>query len=129
MATDFELLYHRLEDERKRLIERLETDCPAVGQQQNGNGHKSEDEAATESLDSWRQMALEKGLRVQMADIEHALRKIKEGTYGLCDICGQSIAPERLEALPWANLCLSCKTRRGKRLGSREATLVSLTEK
>jgi RNA polymerase-binding transcription factor DksA len=56
-------------------------------------------------------MALEKGLRVQMADIEHALHKIKEGTYGLCDICGQPIAPERLEALPWANLCYRCKLR------------------
>jgi DnaK suppressor protein len=128
MTVDFELLRHRLEDERERLIERLETYCQAVVQQ-DGNGHKSEDEAATESLDSWKQMALEKGLRVQMADIEHALHKIKEGTYGLCDICGQPIAPERLEALPWANLCLSCKTRRGKRPGSREATLVSLTEK
>jgi len=111
MTVDFELLRHRLEDERERLIERLETRCQAVGQQQDGNGHKSEDEVATESLDSWRQMALEKGLRVQMADIEYALHKLEEGTYGLCDICGQPIAPERLEALPWANLCYRCKIR------------------
>ena len=115
MATDFILLCHRLENERERLIERLETDYQAVGQRQDGNGHKSEDEAATESLDSWRQMALEKGLRVQMADIEYALHKLEEGTYGLCDICGQPIAPERLEALPWANLCLSCKTHQARR--------------
>ena len=112
MATDFELLRHRLEDERERLIERLETDCQAVGQQQDGNGHKSEDEAATESLESWRRLALEKRLREQMAEVHRALHKFEVGTYGLCDNCGQPIVPERLEALPWANLCFICKTRR-----------------
>ena len=114
MATDFELLYHRLEDERERLIERLETDCQTIGQQQNGNGHKSEDEAATESLESWRRLALEKRLREQMAEVHRALHKFEVGTYGLCDNCGQPIAPERLEALPEANLCLSCKTRQAR---------------
>jgi RNA polymerase-binding protein DksA len=114
MATDFELLRRRLEDERERLIERLETDCQAVGQQQNGNGHKSEDEAAIESLESWRRLALEKRLREQMAEVHRALHKFEVGTYGLCDNCGQPIAPERLEALPEANLCLSCKTRQAR---------------
>jgi DnaK suppressor protein len=115
MAVDFELLRHRLEDERERLIERLETGCQVVGQRQDGSGHKSEDEAATESLESWRRVALEKRIREQMAEVEHALHKLEEGTYGLCDICGQPIAPERLEALPWASLCLSCKTRQVRR--------------
>ena len=120
MATDFELLRHRLEDERERLIERLETDCQAIGQRQDGNGHKSEDEAATESLESWRRLALEKRTREQMAQVEQALHKFEVGTYGLCDICGQPIAPERLEALPWVNLCLSCKTHQARRPGSRD---------
>jgi len=114
MATDFELLRYRLEDERERLIKRLETDCRAVGQQLDGNGQKSEDETATESLESWRRLALEKRLREQMAEVEQALHKLELGTYGLCDICGQPIAPERLEALPWANLCLSCKTHQAR---------------
>jgi len=111
MVTDFELLYHRLEDERERLIERLETDCQAVGQQHDGNGHKSEDEAATESLESWRRLTLEKRLREQMAEVHRALHKFEVGTYGLCDNCGQPIAPERLEALPEVNLCYNCKVR------------------
>ena len=117
MATDFELLRHRLDDEREGLIERLETDCQAIGQRQDGNGHKSEDEAATASLESWRRLALEKRLREQMAEVERALHKFEEGTYGLCDTCGQPIAPERLEALPWANFCLSCRTHQARRPG------------
>ena len=64
MAIDFELLRHRLEDERERLIELLETDCncKAIDQRQGGNGHKSEDEAAIESLESWKRQILEKCL-------------------------------------------------------------------
>ena len=119
MATDFELLRRRLEDERERLIERLETDCQAVSQWQDSNGHKSEDEAATESLESWKRLALEKRLREQMAEVERALHKLDERTYGSCDFCGQPIAPERLEALPWANLCLRCKTRQARSPGSK----------
>jgi RNA polymerase-binding transcription factor DksA len=120
MAVDFELLRHRLEDERKRLIELLETGCQAVGQQQDGNGHKSEDEAAIESLESWKRLVLQQRLREQVAEVEHALHKFGVGTYGLCDICGQPIAPERLEALPWASLCFSCKTRQARRPESRD---------
>jgi DnaK suppressor protein len=50
----------------------------------------------------------------RMAEVEHALHKFDQGTYGLCDICGQPIDPARLEALPQANLCLNCKARRAK---------------
>jgi DnaK suppressor protein len=42
-------------------------------------------------------------------EIDWALAKVEAGTYGLCDGCGEPIAPERLEALPWAALCVSCK--------------------
>ena len=42
-------------------------------------------------------------------EIDWALAKVEAGTYGLCDGCGEPIARERLEALPWAALCVSCK--------------------
>ena len=42
-------------------------------------------------------------------DTLDALRKMDEGTYGLCERCGNPIAPERLEALPSARLCVRCK--------------------
>jgi DnaK suppressor protein len=43
------------------------------------------------------------------AEIDRALEKLDEGSYGVCDACGRPISPERLEALPWAVLCVSCK--------------------
>jgi DnaK suppressor protein len=42
-------------------------------------------------------------------EIDRALAKLADGTYGVCDVCGTAIAEERLEALPWAILCVSCK--------------------
>ena len=41
--------------------------------------------------------------------IDAALQRIEEGTYGKCVNCGAAIPEERLEAMPWATLCIDCK--------------------
>ncbi|HZA20199.1 MAG TPA: TraR/DksA C4-type zinc finger protein [Actinomycetota bacterium] len=48
-------------------------------------------------------------LRTQHADVTKALRRLDDGTYGKCERCGQEIPIERLEAIPTASLCVSCK--------------------
>lgn len=48
-------------------------------------------------------------LENHLAAVEHALYKIEQGTYGICDKCGQQIEPRRLEALPDTALCVACK--------------------
>jgi RNA polymerase-binding transcription factor len=47
-----------------------------------------------------------------LAEVDRALEKLDEGTYGLCDECGQSISSERLEAMPFATRCVTCSARR-----------------
>jgi RNA polymerase-binding transcription factor DksA len=49
-------------------------------------------------------------LRSNLRDVDRALAKIEAGTYGSCERCGRAIAPERLDALPWAMLCIVCKS-------------------
>jgi RNA polymerase-binding transcription factor DksA len=44
-----------------------------------------------------------------MADVEHALRTMDDGTYGTCERCGTAIAVERLEAIPQARHCVACQ--------------------
>ncbi len=46
--------------------------------------------------------------------IEAALRRLQEGTYGLCVVCGVEINKERLDVLPWATMCIACKNEREK---------------
>jgi DnaK suppressor protein len=60
-----------------------------------------------------RLLSVIENLRNTLGDVERALEKIQKGSgYGLCERCGKEIAPERLEALPWARLCISCKQAR-----------------
>jgi DnaK suppressor protein len=44
-----------------------------------------------------------------ISEIDAALERIEAGTYGICASCGQQIPPARLEANPWASLCIDCK--------------------
>ena len=46
-----------------------------------------------------------------LRDIEDALRRIEEGSYGSCQECGEPVSPRRLGALPWARYCASCQQR------------------
>ncbi len=44
-----------------------------------------------------------------LSEIDAALQRIEDGTYGICSNCGNEIPRERLEANPWVSLCIDCK--------------------
>lgn len=44
--------------------------------------------------------------------IEDALKRIDNGTYGICEECGEKISKQRLKSVPFATLCVSCKSRK-----------------
>ena len=54
------------------------------------------------------QVAAHEQLQVVLAEVNRALAKLGEGSYGKCDRCSASIPSERLEILPWASLCVGC---------------------
>lgn len=66
-------------------------------------------DSAQSTAERGKVLALVERLREQLAEVRHALQKIDEGTYGVCERCGNAIAPERLEAIPYATLCVGCK--------------------
>lgn len=59
--------------------------------------------------------AVMEDLSRKLQEIENALRNLENGHYGICEACGEPIDPERLEALPEATLCVSCKMMAEKR--------------
>ena len=69
-------------------------------------------EGTSMAVDRLSMVAVHDKLQLTMADVERALAKIDEGTYGTCDACGRPIGEERLEALPWATLCGEDSARR-----------------
>jgi RNA polymerase-binding protein DksA len=69
-------------------------------------------DTATETYDRELDYTLEENSEHVLADIDAALKRIEDGTYGTCTNCGKQIAPERLEARPWATLCIDCQRER-----------------
>ncbi len=63
-------------------------------------------EGTSQAVERIAQVDAAKALDAKLRDVERALVKLDEGTYGTCDECGRPITPERLEAIPWAVLCV-----------------------
>jgi DnaK suppressor protein len=75
--------------------------------------HEPDDEGALATSNFAKDLAiatLERERR-ELAEIEAALERIKAGEYGVCETCGNSIREVRLQALPWARLCIRCADR------------------
>ena len=61
------------------------------------------------------EMTMAKNARESLHIIEAALARIEDGTYGVCESCGQPIGKMRLQAFPRATLCMECKQRQERR--------------
>jgi RNA polymerase-binding transcription factor DksA len=70
-------------------------------------------DTATATYDRELDEGLEEGAQQTLRDIDDALRKIEDGSYGTCEVCGKQIAPERLAAIPWARLCIDDQRKAG----------------
>ncbi len=69
-------------------------------------------EGTSMAVDRLAQVAVHDKLQVTRADVVRAMEKLDDGTYGRCDVCGEPIPEGRLEALPWAVLCVDDAAKR-----------------
>ena len=65
--------------------------------------------AASQVFEQQRDLALREKDQLHFEAVEAALARLDAGTFGTCIRCGRPIAPERLEALPWAAHCIECQ--------------------
>jgi DnaK suppressor protein len=65
-------------------------------------------EGTSQAVERIAQVSAARSLDAKLHDVERALAKLDEGSYGTCDRCGKAIAGERLEAIPWAVRCVRC---------------------
>ena len=116
-AVDTQQFRELLLEKRQAVVEALEylhKENPGsleeeTGELVSGSADQHMADTATETVDREIDYTLEATDGRLLADIDAALRRIEEGTYGICVNCGAQIAPERLEAVPWATLCIECK--------------------
>jgi DnaK suppressor protein len=75
---------------------------------------RDEEDQATVSLMAETSLTLLGPKRQELEAIEEALQRLENGSYGLCEVCGQSIEPRRLEIMPETPLCRGCMSQREK---------------
>ena len=109
---------------RKLLVERRDQVANALENLHKENAGSLEDETgelvsgsadqhladtATETVEREIGNTLEEHDERLLEAIDAALQRVEDGTYGKCVNCGAQIPEERLEAMPWATLCIECK--------------------
>ena len=113
--TDIEISHHRarLLEEQERLVNAvdfLERENPGTISDELGDivtsGDDNLGDTATATFDRELDQGLEEGAQQTLDAIKDALRKIEDGTYGTCEVCGKPIGEDRLTAIPWARLCI-----------------------
>ena len=105
LDAEEEKLYSLQEALRERQMDVTATN--SIGAISSYDQHPGDE--GTETYEREKDLGLLQDTQQQMAQIDRAREKLEQGTYGICDECGLSIDPERLEALPQAVLCLKCK--------------------
>src|SRR2546423_6273859 len=101
----------RLDEERSRLeglrdgFDLDESEGASLSELSSLDQHQAD--VGTETFNREADMSMLESVEAELADIEHALRRLDEGTYGTCEACGKPIGDDRLEVVPAARFCLA----------------------
>jgi DnaK suppressor protein len=108
----------RLEEERERLEELIEEARVELeeARQTESSGERSPDpgnaEAGSMKFEYEKELSMQQNSIDLLHKVENALARIDRGEYGICESCGNDIPTARLDALPYATLCVDCAQRR-----------------
>jgi DnaK suppressor protein len=111
-----EQLRVHLEDEKKKLVAQmgdLSSQDPFSDPDRANDNAASDSEASEESSHD-RFAAMLDELKMKLGNIDAALARISDGSYGFCTNCGNMIDTDRLAIVPTATLCLSCESKKKK---------------
>lgn len=127
MPVDQENMKRRLEEKRQELqqsIEGLTEATPrVVNSDEASEGPQDFEDAAVDFLETQQEQSIKANQQALLSEVEDALKRIEDGSYGNCVVCGKPISERRLEALPWATRCLQDEERLERRNLGREEVL------
>ena len=110
MPFSYEQAREQLLAEREELKDQLKR-LEAVEYDDIGHSNHMADDA-TEAFEQTVDVAIRRKVETSLEEVERALAKLDDGTYGICESCGARIERARLEVLPYALYCLDCQARR-----------------
>ena len=114
-------LRQKLLVEQKRLqgqADELAAEAEQLARDREGGDTQFDEESGdgdTVNIERERDLLLSASARQVVDEIGDALARMKKGTYGVCTPAGRRLPLERLEAIPWANVCVDCKARAERR--------------
>ena len=114
MPVPYEQLKKALLAEQSALTAEVEQLNDTIKEEGVGYSTHPADEG-TNAFDQARDLAVQVNAEQMLKLVNDALARFDLGTYGLCLDCGQEIDAARLEAIPYAPLCLSCQSKRERR--------------
>ena len=120
-ALDTDRLKQTLLQERERVqaaLDNIHDDHPGTISDETGEDAVYDNhlaDTATETYDRELDYTLGENAEHVLGEIDSALERIEQGTYGTCTNCSKPIPEERLEARPWATLCIGCQRERERR--------------
>jgi DnaK suppressor protein len=110
MAIDLEKMRERLEAKQVELQEHISSLAEAhptpVDPIQASEGPQDFEDVAVDFLEMQQEQSLLVTEQALLMEVQDALKRIEQGTYGICVVCGQPIPEKRLEAIPWAARCV-----------------------
>ena len=112
MSVDLDVRRAELLDLRSRVLgaaQDLVADDDDASELSSAAGDQHLADHASDMFDREVDESLEVNAEQIVHDIDAALARIDDGTYGVCARCGQPIPEERLDAVPYATLCVECK--------------------
>lgn len=107
-GVDVEAFRQSLVERRQELGVLYQHDV-RVGQESNDEGSDDIVDRANNSYNRELMFSLSDGEREMLLQIDRALARIEEGTFGACSHCGEQIGGARLKAVPWARYCIDCQ--------------------
>ena len=117
-AKELSAVRRELDADAQRLRGELaETESDLAELMRDGSDGAGSDQAdiGANTLTRDHEMSLADNWREMLQQVEHAMDRMDNGTYGVCEQCGNPIGKQRLMAFPRATLCLSCKQREERR--------------
>ncbi len=108
--NQLESLRKMLNEQKQSLLEKVKTNVSSSKEDLPNEVRDSAD-AASDYYERELAWGLSETERMRLQEVEDALERIDGGTYGKCEGCGSQIAPSRLEALPFAKLCVECRSK------------------
>jgi RNA polymerase-binding protein DksA len=107
LDEELERLHNEIAESEHDLAEMLADASDSAGDDQADTGSKT--------FEREHEMSLANNARDMLLQVERAIHRIDDGTYGVCERCGNPIGKARLQAFPRATLCMTCKQREERR--------------